>query len=78
MFVGTRVFMGIVSYLIVLQLISPALQECPDGACLWQPLVWSNQCGPIDCYATCDAYEYRHCGQQTARVRPVQPVMVGK
>lgn len=81
MFVGTRIFMGVVSYLIVLQLLSPALQECPDGSCLWRPLLWASECWrPNNCYAPCDAYEYRSCGPTvvTERPQPVRPVMVGK
>ncbi|HEY9690255.1 MAG TPA: hypothetical protein V6D46_09710 [Coleofasciculaceae cyanobacterium] len=79
MFVGTRVFMGVVSYLIVLQLLSPALQECPDGSCLWRPLLWASECGQYRCASACEAYEYRQCGPATTvTARPVQPVMVGK
>lgn len=69
-YVGTRVFVAMVTYLVVLQIIRPLLDECPYGSCIlpqMPTLTWGDPCAPkatAPCQAdTCYSYEYANCPQ---------------
>ncbi|MCG9884994.1 MAG: hypothetical protein MH825_05355 [Cyanobacteria bacterium] len=67
-YVGTRVFIGLVTYLVMMQILKPLIEECPFGSCLFPPISISigdaacppttPSCKPAN---TCLSYEYAPC-----------------
>ena len=69
-YTGTRIFVAFITYLIVLQILRPLLNECPYGSCLLPQLPWltlGDPCAPAtapgQCNSTCYSYEYAPCPQ---------------
>ncbi|MEM6503638.1 MAG: hypothetical protein AAF685_17595 [Cyanobacteria bacterium P01_C01_bin.89] len=69
MFVGTRVFLALISYLVVLQILRPLLDACPFGTCIFSRLpriTFVDPCakpegGQCNVSDTCYSYEYAPC-----------------
>lgn len=88
--VSTRIFVGVIAYLMMVQILIPATEECPRGHCLVQGAYtalarigqlfpqnpYCNTVGSGGCGAapTCLSNEYRNCRASIAQ----KPVFQGK
>ncbi|MEM1425465.1 MAG: hypothetical protein AAGF75_02765 [Cyanobacteria bacterium P01_H01_bin.130] len=80
-YAGTRIVVGIVTFLIMLQILRPLLQECPYGSCLFPQLPWltiGDPCAPNQPCGTNTCYSYEYAPCPAAQPPAQKPLPAGK